>query len=92
MPLQAALCHIHQSPVIISAIWRTQCQSHAGLQVTEVDLPREIVTDALVLIALAILIPFSPDAPEVLDSMQQGIQSQLLGQAPVDPSSSGLSV
>jgi hypothetical protein len=52
------------------------------MQVTPVGDKREIATAILVLIGLAVLIPFSPEAPEVLDSMQAGIQSQLLAAPP----------
>jgi membrane-associated protease RseP (regulator of RpoE activity) len=54
-------------------------------EVTPVDTSREVATAVLVLIGLLILVPLSPDSPELLDSMQAGIQAELMQAAPVDP-------
>jgi membrane-associated protease RseP (regulator of RpoE activity) len=53
-------------------------------EVTDTGKVRENLTVALVLLALCILVPFSPDAPEVLDSMQGSVQVQMLTPPP-DP-------
>ena len=54
-------------------------------EVSGVSKPREYTTVVLVLLAVLILVPFTPDAPEVLDSMQASVQAQILAPPP-DPS------
>jgi hypothetical protein len=39
----------------------------SAAQVSTLDSTRQTVTSALVLLAILILIPFTPDAPEMLD-------------------------
>jgi hypothetical protein len=53
------------------------------LQVTPTDTVREYTAAVLVVLAVLVLVPFSPDAPELIDSFQFALQSQVL-QGPAD--------
>lgn len=48
------------------------------LQVTPTDSARELLAAAMVLFALLVLIPVSPEAPELVDSIQLGLQNDAL--------------
>lgn len=48
------------------------------VQVTPTDATRELVAAGMVLFALLILIPVTPDAPELIDSIQISLQNDAL--------------
>lgn len=45
---------------------------------TPTDSARELLAAAMVLFALLVLIPVSPEAPELVDSIQLGLQNDAL--------------
>lgn len=49
-----------------------------GVQVTPTDSKREYVAAIFVIFAVLVLIPFSPDAPELIDSFNFALQSQVV--------------
>ena len=57
---------------------RDSLKARGVLQVTATDSNREYVAALLVICAVLILIPFSPDAPELIDSFQFALQSQVV--------------
>lgn len=51
-------------------------------QVTPTDNAREYVAAIFVILSILILIPFSPDAPELIDSLQFALQAQAVSDMP----------
>lgn len=53
-------------------------RSDRVVQVTPTDSKREFLAAIFVIVAVLILIPISPDAPELIDSFQFALQSQVI--------------